>query len=386
MSQMKEDIIAMKSKKFKVNSRRGTQPPRRTAIKKKPPILKFSVMMILTAASIAGAVYWGIEHNKTAKAEFIVKVVQERALNEAKAQDDEVSYRRWNNILKVYKPATKDVTLADKAIADLEKFISAKADPNRIVTAQHYITRLENLKRKHQASLVYKQKKLNNQIVEVINKLVKQAQSDINKKQYLEAFNIFAQYKGPLAEESKVGRQNHMDQLNSLAEKERQGIAAAKIVKEQEFLDSIAADIVHDKSIASLENADNTYITSINPGIIPLIKDYKNAASIVIDYFKANEGKVMSLTRGTKSFKTKIIKTERQQMQVIQIVHGKKFSTKIKYRNLFLGDKVRAIESVNPEAAALYGAVASLKKNDKRNFLLYSANTGPLASGLINTQ
>ena len=152
----------------------------------------------------------------------------------------------------------------------------------------------------------------------------------------------------------------------------------------QQQRESIVADVVQNKSIKPLLNINEEKLQQLYPGILPILNDYKNVNKIIKNYFKLNVGKVISITQGNKVHRCKIIKTESSKMLVNMIVNGRKLSTKIKYKSLSLSDNIRAIESVNTEAAALYGALSSLRKGDKKKFKLYSANTGPLASELIN--
>lgn len=89
-------------------------------------------------------------------------------------------------------------------------------------------------------------------------------------------------------------------------------------------------------------------------------------------------------TINKKRRKTKILKADHEQLSVVMLISGKKFSTKIKYKNLALTDRVKAIKSVNAETAALYGALSALREGDKEQFFMHSEDTGPFASALMS--
>ena len=206
--------------KFTSKNRQQRATTQRPIAKKKAPVMKLALMLLLSGGAGCGAIYWGINYNKQVKEQRLQKEMVTQRLSELKEAEENAVTETWHKVSRVYAPALKDVSLVVDAIDRLNTFITEHPDSARSITAKNYIVKLESVKRKEANALVYKKRKRVIQAAEIVNNLIKEAQIHINSKQYLEAHNLFANYSGPLLEETKIERQKNMAQLNSLADKE----------------------------------------------------------------------------------------------------------------------------------------------------------------------
>jgi len=334
--------------KFKTKNKQQRVTTQRTIQKKKPPVIKFALMILLSGGALGGAIYWGVKHNKQVANQRSQKEIERQKLAELQAKEDDLAASKWNEVLKIYTPALEDVTLVEEAIGSLKDFIEENPTSSRLSLVNSYIAKLESVKEKAEGKILYQQKKKANQAIDIVNNLVKEAQRYIDGKEYLKAHNLFANYNGPLIEETKIEREKHMAQFNALADKERQKIEADKMAKIQEQRELIVAEVVQEKSINPFMNINELKLKQLYPGIMPIISDYKKSGEIIKDYYKRNIGKEVSITQKEKVYACKIIKTGTSEMLVQMLFNGRKVKTKIRYSSLSLNDKTSAIESVNP--------------------------------------
>ena len=375
-----ENIAPQKSDSFKKHPKK--RPTKRaTPAKKKASLIKPAILFIISAAAIAGAVDYKLAHDekmKIEKSEQSEQYAEQQLLQtEIDKRDDHIK-SDWYKALALYQPALRETGKIADAIGALESFTQNYPDDNRVATAVNHINTLNSIQSKQHSRQV---SKLNNSKIDIMNGLIKEAQDLINKKQYVQAYDLFKNYTGQLRDETKVQRQEQMARLQTLTNSQMKRTRLTKTKKQKGMLVELTKQIIMSKSLNALKAIDTPEFRDINPELALLIESYKDNGSNLVSYFQKHAGKSTQLTISGHKKIVKIIDADMKQLTVVQLINNKKLQSKIKYKYLGTRDKVNAIQASSPTAGALYGLMSSLRKGDVKSARIYAESTGPLADG-----
>lgn len=362
--------------KFKKVEKRAVQKP-------KTSIMKPVAILAIAGVAIAGAVNYGLSKADKVKAEQISKAQKQKAIEEAEAAEalkEEKTRAEWNEIHVLYKPALNDEAKTESVIERINLFKLEYPNSKLVATADRYLAKLIDRQTARENT---KNKIKENDKILTMNKLIGQAQTFINSKKYIEAYNVFADYNGPLAEEIKPQREEQMEYLNKLVNGQKITQEEFQVQKQTDFYKELTKSIVRSKSSAPLKKYDTPEIHKGKPQLAELIDDYKKNSTSLATYYKKCSGKSTMLSINGEKNVVKIIDADSTQIFVSQKVNNSILKRKIKYKEIDLKDKAKAISKIAPEAGALYGLLGSLRKGDTEAARSYSRDTGPLAEGFM---